>query len=180
MLYGGPQKSIPYSWRVALLPYLEQAPLYRQYNFDEPWDGPRNRKLLEKMPAVYSVPGADGNPVSSSITSYFVFSGETTALGGRARKDGSFPGNGIADMTDGASNTILVVERRADVPWTKPEDIPFDVDGPLPELGGFSPNVFHALFADGSVHTIQKALNPITLKALITRNAGEVLSSDSF
>ena len=64
VLYGGSNKSIPYSWRVAILPYIEQEPLYKQYNFDEPWDGPNNRKLLDKMPAVYSYPGADGGPSS--------------------------------------------------------------------------------------------------------------------
>ena len=78
-LLGGEQKKFPYSWRVAILPYLEQEPLYRQYHFDEPWDGPNNRLLLEKMPAVYSVPGPDGTPSSRTNASYYVFAGETTA-----------------------------------------------------------------------------------------------------
>ena len=43
----------PYSWRVAILPYLEQNELYKRYNFDEPWDGPNNRKLLDQMPAIF-------------------------------------------------------------------------------------------------------------------------------
>ena len=49
-LLGGAQKRIPYSWRVAILPYLDQNELYKQYSFDEPWDGPNNRKLIDKMP----------------------------------------------------------------------------------------------------------------------------------
>ena len=31
-----------HSWRVALLPFLEQSDLYSQYNFNEPWDSPEN------------------------------------------------------------------------------------------------------------------------------------------
>ena len=72
---------MPYSWRVAILPYLEQNALYKQYDFDEPWDGPNNRKLLDKMPAVYSYPGLDGSPASRTNTAYFVFTGEAAALG---------------------------------------------------------------------------------------------------
>ena len=53
---------MPYSWRVAILPYLEHNPLYRQYNFDEPWDGPNNRKLIDKMPAIYSYPRPGWQP----------------------------------------------------------------------------------------------------------------------
>jgi len=180
VMYGGSRKAIPYSWRVALLPYVEENPLYRQYNFDEPWDGPNNRKLIDKMPAVYSVPGVDGAPLSRSNTSYFVFSGEMAALGGASLPGGKYPEIGVAQILDGTSNTILAVERRADVPWTKPEDIPFDIRGPLPELGGFSPDTFHALFADGSVHTIKKSVNPVTLRALITGAAGEVIDSSSY
>jgi len=46
----------------------------------------------------------------------------------------------IANITDGSSNTILVVEANRDIPWTKPEDLPFNPKGPLPELGGFWPD----------------------------------------
>jgi prepilin-type processing-associated H-X9-DG protein len=84
------------------------------------------------------------------------------------------------DITDGTSNTILAVESNRDVPWTKPEDIPFDPNGPVPELGNFSPNGFNAAFADGAVRFISKAVNPQVLKALITRSGGEVISTDGF
>ncbi len=80
VMYGGSNKSIPYSWRVAILPYIEQEPLYKQYNFDEPWDGPNNRKLLDKMPAFFGCPGANGEPASPTNASYYVFTGKGTAL----------------------------------------------------------------------------------------------------
>ena len=206
VLYGGSNKSIPYSWRVAILPYIEQNELYNQYNFEEPWDGPSNRKLLDKMPAVYSYPGADGEPSSPTNPSYFVFSGDGTALSPKAaaadgggvhagrmgaagtEKPAATGGAGsdhpaIADIWDGTSNTILIVEANRDIPWTKPEDIPFigfDANGPLPDLGGFTPRGFNAAFADGSVHFLLQSINPKVLKALITRAGGEVISADSF
>ncbi len=158
---GGKDKSIPYSWRVAILPYIEQQELYNQYNFDEPWDGPNNRKLIDKMPAIYAHPGVDGAPSSRGHTSYFVFTGPSTIVGA-----GDEPQ--IQKVTDGTSNTILAVEAQREIPWTKPEDIPFDPKAPLPELGGYTPDGFNALFADGSVRYIVKAIDPTVLRSLIT------------
>jgi hypothetical protein len=153
------------------LPYLEQSDLYHQYNFDEPWDGPHNRKLIDKMPRVYGYPTLGGaNP---SQPAYFVFTGPETILG-----KGDKPS--FVDVTDGTSNTILAVEAKRDIPWTKPEDIPFDSKLPLPEVGGFSPDGFDALFGDGSVRHIKKSINPILFKALITRAGGEVIDQSSF
>jgi hypothetical protein len=173
VLRGGKDRSIPYSWRVAILPYIDQQELYNQYHFDEPWDGPNNRKLIDKMPVIYAHPGADGAPSSRGHTTYFVFTGPSTAVGA-----GDEPQ--IQKITDGTSNTIMAVEARREVPWTKPEDIPFDPKAPLPDLGGFDREGFEALFADGSVHYIKKSIHPVTLKALITRDGGEVVSSESY
>jgi prepilin-type processing-associated H-X9-DG protein len=224
--YGGKSKKVPYSWRVAILPYLEQQELYNAYNFDEPWDGPNNRKLIDKMPATYSYPGVEGTLPKSGYCSYFAFTGPSTALSvgappgrmlpggagmsaiiqGRAnpprvnsgQRQGpgapsntppAQPGNApvpdgpvYSNFTDGTSNTIMAVEARREIPWTKPEDIPFDPRGApnVGEVGGFTEEGFNALFADGSVRYIKRSINPIVLKALITRDAGEVISSDSY
>lgn len=203
VLYGGASGKVPYSWRVAILPYLEHNPLYQQYNFDEPWDGPTNRKLLDKMPEFYSYPALDGSPASRTNTAYFVFTGKGTALslsshavdtagspaGASKSPPGtvvprSAPGSGppgpmIMEFLDGTSNTILAVEAKRDVPWTKPEDIPFDAEGPLPELGGYSPNGFNAAFADGAVRFLTNSMSPTVLRALITRAGGEVFQLDN-
>jgi hypothetical protein len=171
ILFGGSTGKVPYSWRVAILPFLEGQDLYKQYNFDEPWDGPNNRKLIDKMPAVYGYPTLGGT--NSSQPAYFVFTGPETILG-----KGDKPS--FMDITDGTSNTILAVDARRDIPWTKPEDIPFDSKAPLPEVGGFTPDGFDALFGDGSVRHIKKSINPILFKALITRAGGEVIDQTSF
>jgi hypothetical protein len=153
----------PVSWRVRILPYIEQDALYRQYKLDEPWDGPNNRKLLDHMPRIYADPR---NP-SKSETVYRVFTGKSTI----------FPGAdavGFAEITDGTSNTILCVESAKTVPWTKPEDLPFVENGPLPELGGMWPDGFNVLLADGSVRFLSKHIEADALRALITRNGGEI------
>jgi hypothetical protein len=171
VLYGGKSGKVPYSWRVAILPFLEQTQLHDAYNFDEPWDGPNNRKLIERMPSTYGRPAMKGP--SPKYAAYFVFSGPDAMLG---KGDKPF----IADVTDGMHKTILAVEATREIPWTKPEDIPFDPAGPLPEIGGLTPDGFNALFGDGSVRFISKAVNPTVLKALITRSGGEVIDSDAF
>ena len=174
-LFGGTTGKVPYSWRVAILPYLEQNELYKRYDFDEPWDGPNNRKLLDLMPAVYSYPGLDGSPTSKTNTAYFVFAGEAAALGLSAGGQKSAKPT-LSNIHDGPSTTILAVESKREVPWTKPEDIPFDANGELPELKGFVENGFNAAFADGSVRFISRTIDLNVLKALITRNGGETLS----
>ncbi len=46
------------SWRVAMLPYLEQQDLYNEFKLDEPWDSEHNKALIPRMPAVFAIPGA--------------------------------------------------------------------------------------------------------------------------
>jgi len=39
-----------FSWRVRILPFLEEGNLHDQINFDEPWDSEHNKKILAKTP----------------------------------------------------------------------------------------------------------------------------------
>ena len=84
----------------------------------------------------------------------------------------------ITDMTDGTSNTLMVAEAAEPVIWTKPDDLAFDPDKPLPKLGGHFPGGFNAAFMDGSVRFLHQTMSEKTLKALITRNGGEVVRPD--
>jgi hypothetical protein len=150
------------SWRVALLPYLNQQQLYAQFKLDEPWDSPNNIKLLGQMPMVYSCPAAQ-TPPGETVYQVFVGNGaifETTR------------GRPLTEILDGTSNTILIVEANQSVPWTKPDDLPYNPNGPLPPLGGHSPNGFMVVSADGAVHFIPKNTPEQTLRPLITRNDG--------
>jgi prepilin-type processing-associated H-X9-DG protein len=139
---------------------LGESALYRQFRLNEPWDSPHNRKLLKKMPKVYAAPGVKTRVPYSTFYQVFVGPGAAFESGRYA----SFP----ASFTDGTSNTLLVVEAGQAVPWTKPEDIPFDPARPLPRLGGLFPGVFNAAFADGSVHALRTGADPIQLRRLIT------------
>ena len=98
----GPDGKTPYSWRVAILPYLEQTELYKRYKFDEPWDSDNNKRLLEQMPPVLRDPTADRH---STDTSYFALVGAETCFG---EKGGT--GTTFAEIKDGTANTIMVVE----------------------------------------------------------------------
>jgi prepilin-type processing-associated H-X9-DG protein len=169
------------SWRVQILPFIEQGGLFNEFKLDEPWDSPHNKALLERMPAAFTVPGS---PTEPGMTFYRGFAGKGTIF------DPAVPqGVDIARITDGTSNTIAVVEAKEAVPWTKPEgDLPFDADPQKPEtlntlrdpLGGHHTGGFNALFCDGSVRFLKDSINLLTLRALITRDGGEVVSSDSF
>jgi beta-lactamase regulating signal transducer with metallopeptidase domain len=167
----GPDGKTRHSWRVAILPYIEQENLYKQYRFDEPWDSENNKRLLSHIPAVFQHPNAKGKSTNSS---YYLLTG----VGGIFQEEAAKKGTSLATVRDGTSNTILAVEAIRDIPWTKPEDIPFDVDGPLPKLGGFDPQGFLAAFADGAVRIVSTSVDAKVFKALFTAGGGEVVSPD--
>jgi prepilin-type processing-associated H-X9-DG protein len=156
------------SWRVLILPFLGEQALYNQFHLDEPWDSEHNKKLLDKMPKVYTIPGQKG----TDVTHYQGFHGKGAVFEGK--KGLTFP----ADFPDGTSNTIMIVEAADPVPWTKPADLPYDPAKPLPKLGGFFPGGFNAAFCDGSVHFLKTTIKPQTLHFLIGRNDGQVIPSD--
>ena len=158
------------SWRVALLPLLGEQALYAKFHLDEPWDSPNNKALLDRMPAVYAPVTRKGEE-SKHSTYYQVFAGPGALFDGDKGPDPDA-------IKDGAGLTIMVVEAAKSVPWTKPEDIPFDKEKPLPELGGLFKAGFYVLFADGSVRFLGGKNKPEVLRALITPDGGEDIKPD--
>jgi len=154
------------SWRVQLLPYLEQSDLHKEFRQDEPWDSAHNKKLLARMPDVFRATGSK-NKADSGKTNFLAPICDGSVLG-------ADKGTKIADIRDGTSNTIAAVEvtDEAAVPWTRPDDWQVDDKEPLKGLG----DTFAALFCDGSVRFFTKDIAAETLKAMLTRSGGEPVS----
>jgi hypothetical protein len=160
------------SWRVALLPYLEQTVLYKKFKLDEPWDSPHNHALLKYMPLVY-IPPEESPTGAPNSTFYQVFVGTHSAIGPLFEPDPKFKVRVSGGCPDGTSGTLLIVEGGTAVPWTKPEDLIYDPDKPLPTLGGVFKDGIVAGFGDGSVRFLTRNLDEETIRSLITRNGGE-------
>lgn len=157
------------SWRVHILPYIEQVNLYKEFHLDEPWDSAHNKKLIARMPAVFAP--ANAKLAAQGKTTYLAPIGQDTV----------FPGTRpvkITEITDGTSNTILIVEASDDraVPWTRPDDLPIDPANPAKGLHNRAGKGFLTLFADSSVHFLPANIDKKMLAALFTRNGGEVVN----
>jgi hypothetical protein len=155
------------SWRVAVLPYLEQQRLYEQFHLDEPWDSKHNKKLIAKMPAVFRHRSSKADK------------GQATLLAPRGPGT-IFPDvstkTKLQDIKDGASNTIMLVDVTDEqaVPWTKPDDWTFDPKHPTKGLAMRDGQAM-VLYSDGSVHILKAELPPATWAGLFTIAGGEVL-----
>jgi hypothetical protein len=158
------------SWRVAILPFIEQENLYKEFKLDEPWDSDHNKKLVAKMPAVFRAPGSKAG---EGKTTYLLPVGKG-ALFADAKAEVRYP----ASITDGTSNTILIVDAADDqaVTWTKPDDLKYDAKDPLKGLAVRNGKEFLAGFADGSVHAISKSAAKANLVAVFTPAGGEVIN----
>ena len=156
------------SWRVHLLPYMEELALYQKFKLDEPWDSENNKKLIDSMPKLFAP------------TRVKAKAGETFYRGfaGKGEFAGMFePGVKltIISATDGTSNTIGVIDAGEPVVWTKPgTDLDVDPKKDLPKLGGMIDGDFYCAMMDGSTKTVRREFDAKTMRAAISRAGGEV------
>jgi hypothetical protein len=168
-----------HSWRVLILPFLEQQELYEKYDMSQPWDGPNNRKLAKYMPATYACPSHPRQSGQSNRTSYVAVVGDGTAWPhARTTEYYGFP--------DGLSHTIMVLEGDHDVPWMEPRDLTLDAAvALLSEPPRFSSgahryeNFFFVEFvgrnvalADGAVQFLYQSLDRDIATQLLVRDDG--------
>lgn len=155
-----------HSWRVLLLPLIDQRELYEAYRFDEPWNGPHNAQLADRMPEIFHI---DSEPESRSRTNIVALVGPGTA----------FPGakcTRIEDFADGLDNTILLAEIAAsDIAWLEPRDL--DVremsftanDQSRPSISSARRRGPYVVLGDSvAAHSVSSSLRPETLRALTT------------
>jgi hypothetical protein len=164
-----------HSWRVLILPYLEQDALYNEYDFDEPWNGPNNIKLLDKMPVVFACPTG---PYPTKLTSYVAIRGPGTIFPGRSWTR-------VEDMTDGTGDTLMLVEAvNAQVPWSVPQDLDvrtmsFRINDPkCPSISSKHPGGANVSCADGSCRFLRESISPGNVRALMTIAGGEGITAN--
>ena len=156
------------SWRVHLLPYLDQAALYEQFDLEEPWDSEHNKSLIAKMPELFRVEEVE----QVGHTSIHVFVGDQTPF------NDDTEGSAISDFTDGTSNTILTVQAGPETasPWTKPGGIEFTGEEILKSLGAIGEQFLVGL-CDGSIRTIDANIDEILLLNLIRHRDGNIIGN---
>jgi hypothetical protein len=127
-----------HSWRVLILPFVEEDALFKQYRFDEPWDGPNNRLLATRIPRTFQCPSQEARPGwTATSTNYVAIVGDHAAWPApRVRT--------LKDFADGISNTILFME--CDVPldnWMEPKDISASEAIEMLSQSDWSPSLHH-------------------------------------
>jgi hypothetical protein len=155
------------SWRVHLLPYIEQQALYSRFRLNEPWDSPHNLSLLKYMPDLYRPPGDSADSETTGVKTF---------TGPGAPYTGTAPTQSLrsSQLTDGRFNTILFAEagRGVETPWTKPDDTPFHQNNPFSALGELGATLL-AGFGDAHMGTLLSSMSISQLSAYITPRGGE-------
>ena len=165
-----------HSWRVLILPFMEQRALYDRYDFNEPCDGPHNSLLAKDMPADFRCPHDPAN--AGTNTNYVAVVGPETIW----QPD---HGTTFREIEDGSSRTIAVIEASGSgIHWMEPRDLPFAAIAkgvnpkPGPGISSLHPGAVLAVFADGHTQSIDERIPLVKLKALFTKAGGEEIGED--
>jgi hypothetical protein len=160
-----------HSWRVLILPYLEERSLYDKYRFDEPWNGPNNAKLGYVMPNVFRCPSFASTEANAAKfqthTNYMAIISTDSVLSGNTPV-------ALGSVTD-PSNTIMITESATRmVHWMAPRDL--SVKDAFNDLhAGVSSHGkgVIALCADGAVRFMTDETKEVDFYGLVSRSRGE-------
>jgi prepilin-type processing-associated H-X9-DG protein len=165
-----------HSWRVLLLPYLEQQDLYDRYRFGEPWNSSNNRAVTDLAIGLFQCPSQPD--AKEPITNYMMVVGPHTISSGSESRQ-------IAEITDGLANTIMLVEVADSATWwAEPEDLHFDklhftINGSKRQgISSYHPHGANVAFCDGSVRLLKDSTNPQLVKAMLTIDGGETVPNE--
>ncbi len=182
----GPDGKTPHSWRVELLPFIQQDRLknlgikdfYNRekynaaitalgYDLNKTWDSEENRAVLQSIPDLYRHPSDEANSIHSG---FYAIVGRGTAFDpaviARYKK---YPEPWLF-------RTVQVVESKSREPWTKPIDIRYSVDSVVPRLGGFTEGGFLTLSCVGAVHFVEDTVSPENIRGYFTKDVSDTLS----
>lgn len=167
-----------HSWRVLLLPYLDEHGLYNAYDFSQPWDSPHNQLLATRMPSVFHCP-AEPDSQTLGETNYMVVVGTATMFPGGTPRS-------TATIGDDPASTITVVEVPVfGINWLAPQDLTvekmqFTINGVVgQEIASSHNGGAHVLMADGSVKFLKDDIPSDFIRGLTTVNGGELVPWDA-
>ena len=158
-----------HSWRVGLLPYIEQDSLYRGIDLSQPWDSPRNAQFTGAVVPAYRDPTDANQPTTA--TPYRVF------VGGGALFNADGKPVPMSTVSDGLSNTIMIMEAFDTVPWAKPQELTYSPTTALPKFGSATAyrGGFSVMMADGSVRFMRNGVSDATMRKLIEKADGQLI-----
>ncbi len=172
-----------HSWRVLILPFLVEPKFYKDYDFNEPWDGPNNRKLAARVgiPPIFQCPD---NRSDDGTTAYLAVVGPNTMWPGQQSRK-------LEDITDEVSKTIHLVEApNTGIHWMEPRDLTLDEfcqrfrsNGDKSRLAGHCDQGgltygygTNATFVDGRVVFLDMHIPQDTVRAWATVDGGEAMN----
>ena len=162
-----------HSWRTLILPYMGHQQLYDRIDLSKPWDDPVNAAARQTAIEFFTCPAAADDGAAANRTSYVVIVDKAALFTGSEPK-------AMADVTDGAANTLLAIEIPPGGPaieWMEPRDLsPQELVERLSKAGNESSHYdgFHVMFADGRTNFFPNNVDLEQLKAVISRSGGEV------
>ena len=157
-----------HSWRTLILPWMEERPLYQKIDLSKPWNHPTNAEAFKTAPHAFRCPSFE---LPADSTTYLAVVGENACFHPTKPR-------AISEITDGTSNTLMVIEVpvKQAVSWMSPQDadeqtvLRISEHDELAHTGGVQ-----AALADGSARFLSATMAPETRRAVISINGEEVV-----